>query len=235
MNVKVCKLKEIILNDGTKLVVGTDTVEPKLPTYGKEGDACMDVYPIYSEYDGVKDRWIYHTGLAFAIDNTSIVKSVEEEPDKNRYKFTINDMPNEMELRPRSNLTKSDFYVPNAPGTLDWGYRGELLMVYKNRTSIHVRDSISLLATAIEKLSMRVGAHGEIKQYTSTVRRHVNKLSHSITEPPYKCDGEDRCWQLLIRGSERIEWQEVKTLEELGTTERGKGGFGSTQGCSNLK
>lgn len=232
MNVKVCKLKEIVLNDDTKLVVGTDTIEPKLPTYGKEGDACMDIYPIYCEYDAEKDRWIYHTGLAFAIGNSfgRDIITVDE-----LAKISDIAIPNEMELRPRSNLTKSDFYVPNAPGTLDWGYRGELLMVYKNRTSIHVRDSISLLATAIEKLSMRVGAHGEIKQYTSSVRRHVNKLSHSITEPPYKCDGEDRCCQLLIRGSERIEWQEVETIEELGTTERGEGGFGSTKGCSNLE
>lgn len=229
MNIKVCKLKEIVLNDGTKLVVGTDTIEPKLPTYGKEGDACMDIYPIYSEYDGERDRWIYHTGLAFAIGN-SVIRIPNDSDSKTviaKDKF----VPNEMELRPRSNLTKSDFYIPNAPSTLDWGYRGELLMVYKNRTSIHVRDSISLLSTAIEKLSMRVGAHGEIKQYTSTVRRHVNKLSHSITEPPYKCDGEDRCCQLLIRGSERIEWQEVETIEELGTTERGEGGFGSTGGA----
>lgn len=229
MIVKVCKLKEIVLNDGTKLVVGTDTVEPKLPAYGKEGDACMDIYPIYSEYDGERDRWVYHTGLAFAIGDT--VVRIPNDSDSKTVIGKDKFVPNEMELRPRSNLTKSDFYVPNAPATLDWGYRGELLMVYKNRTSVHVRDSISLLATAIEKLSMRVGAHGEIKQYTSTVRRHVNKLSHSITEPPYKCDGNDRCCQLLIRGSERIEWEEVKTIEELGATERGNGGFGSTGGA----
>ena len=229
MNVKVCKLKEIVLNDGTKLVVGTDTIEPKLPTYGKEGDACMDIYPIYSEYDGEKDRWIYHTGLAFAIGDgiIRIPNTSDSATILGKDKF----VPNEMELRPRSNLTKSDFYIPNSPCTLDWGYRGELLMVFKNRTSIEVRNSISLLAIAIEKLAMRVGAHGEIKQYTSTVRRHVNKLSHSITEPPYKCDGEDRCCQLLIRGSERIEWQEVKTIEELGASERGTGGFGSTGGA----
>ena len=232
MIVKVCKLKEIVLIDGTKLVVGTDTIEPKLPAYGKEGDACMDIYPIYSEYDGVKDRWIYHTGLTFAIGNSVARK------DNITYglsKCTDVYIPNEMELRPRSNLTKSDFYIPNAPSTLDWGYRGELLMVYKNRTSVDVRDSISLLATAIEKLAMRSGAHGEIKQYTSTVRKHVNKLSRSITEPPYKCDGNDRCCQLLIRGSERIEWDEVEVVEELGATERGSGGFGSTKGCSNLE
>ena len=228
MIVKVCKLKEIVLNDGTKLVIGTDTVEVRLPTYGKEGDACMDVYPIYCEYDVERDRWIYHTGLAFAIGNSVARK---DNPTYELSKCTDVYIPNEMELRPRSNLTKSDFYIPNAPGTLDFGYRGELLMVYKNRTSIDVRDSISLLTTAIEKLAMRTGSHGEIKQYTSTVRKHINKLSHSITEPPYKCDGNDRCCQLLIRGSERIKLQEVETIEELGATERGGGGFGSTGGA----
>lgn len=231
MDVKVFKLKEIVRNDGIKLVVGTDTIEPKLPTYGKESDACMDIYPIYFEYDVEKDRWIYHTGLSFAINNTSIVKSVEEEADKNRYKFTINDMPNEMELRPRSNLTKSDFYIPNAPGTLDWGYRGELLMVYKNRTSIDLVQAIMHLTNGIEKLALRAGHNGEIKQYTSAARNRLNKVAKSINTPPYKCDGEDRCCQLLIRGSERINWVEVKTLEELGTTERGDGGFGSTGGA----
>ena len=231
MNVKVFKLKEIVLNNGSKLVVGTDTIEPKLPTYGKEGDACMDIYPIYSEYDGERDRWIYHTGLAFAIGDTSIVKSVEEEVDKNRYKFTINDMPNEMELRPRSNLTKSDFYVPNAPGTLDWGYRGELLMVYKNRTSIDLVQAIMHLTNGIEKLALRAGHNGEIKQYTSAARNRLNKVAKSINTPPYNCDGNERCCQLLIRGSERIKWQEVETLEELGDSERGNGGFGSTGGA----
>ena len=228
MIVKVCKLQEIETLDGMKKV-GIDTIEPKLPEYGKEGDACMDIYPIYCEWDRNKDRWIYHTGLAFAIGDT--VVRIPNDSDSATIIGKDKFVPNEMELRPRSNLTKSDFYIPNAPATLDWGYRGELLMVYKNRTSVDVRDSISLLATAIEKLAMRSGAHGEIKQYTSTVRKHVNKLSRSITEPPYKCDGNDRCCQLLIRGSERIEWYKVKNVEELGATERGSGGFGSTGGA----
>lgn len=104
-------------------------------------------------------------------------------------------------------------------------------MVFKNRTSIEIRNALSYLTTAIEKLAPKVGANGEIKQYTSQVRHAVNKLSNSITEPPYKCDGKDRCCQLLIRGSERIKWQEVNTVEELGDSERGKGGFGSTGGA----
>lgn len=221
MDVKVFKLKEIVLNNGSKLVVGTDTIEPKLPTYGKEGDACMDIYPIYSEYDGERDRWIYHTGLAFAIGNDSGYNTILEKSE----------LPNEMELRPRSNLTKSDFYIPNAPCTLDWGYRGELLMVYKNRTSIDLVQAIMHLTNGIEKLALRAGHNGEIKQYTSAARNRLNKVAKSINTPPYKCDGEDRCCQLLIRGSERITWEEVQTIEELGDSERGNGGFGSTGGA----
>lgn len=232
MVVNVFKLQEIELSNGRKLKVGEDTIEPKFPTYGKEGDACMDIYPIYWEYDTERDRYIYHTGLAFAINN-SFVRDVITVDDV--AKISDITVPNEMELRPRSNLTKSDFYIPNAPGTLDWGYRGELLMVYKNRTSADLVQAITYLANGIEKLALRAGCGGEIKQYTSAARKNLNKLSKSINTPPYKCDGIDRCCQLLIRGSERIEWQEVKSLEELGNSERGAGGFGSTQGCSNLK
>ena len=224
MIVKVCKLEFIETLDGLKKV-GVDTIEPKLPAYGKEGDACMDMYPIYCEWDRNKDRWIYHTGLAFAIGNDTGYTTILEKQE----------LPNEMELRPRSNLTKSDFYVPNAPGTLDWGYRGELIMVLKNRTSADLLQGISTIITAIDKLAMRCGANGEIKQYTQFARKQLNDVLVSVNTPPYKCDGNDRCAQLIIRGAERIQWEEVKTVEELGNTERGKGGFGSTQGCSNLK
>lgn len=103
MEVKVFKLKEIKLLNGDVLnVKQCCMVQPILPTYGKEGDACMDIYPILCEYDEEKDRFIYHTGLAFNIGDDT------------------NGEPNEMALRPRSNLTKSDFYMPNAPGTLDY-------------------------------------------------------------------------------------------------------------------
>lgn len=38
----------------------------------------------------------------------------------------------------------------------------------------------------------------------------------------------DRVAQILIRRREQIIWDEVKTIEELGETKRGAGGFGST-------
>lgn len=43
---------------------------------------------------------------------------------------------------------------------------------------------------------------------------------------PYKTG--NRVCQLLVRRREKITWDEVETLEELGTTERGTEGFGST-------
>ena len=229
MIIKVYKLEEIELGDGRKLKVGIDTIKPKLPTYGKEGDACMDIYPIYCVYDTERDRWVYHTGLVFAIGDSVI--RIPNDTDSKTIIAKDKFVPNEMELRPRSNLTKSDFYIPNAPGTLDWGYRNELLMVFKNRTSIDLVQAIRYLTNGIEKLALRAGHNREIKQYTSAARNRLNKVAKSINTPPYKCDGEDRCCQLLIRGSERIEWQEVKTLEELGSSERGAGGFGSTGGA----
>ena len=227
MIVKVCKLEFIETLDGLKKV-GVDTIEPKLPTYGKEGDACMDIYPIYCEWDRNKDRWIYHTGLAFAIGDSIIRKHIAE----GKIEKTIDvSVENEMELRGRSNLTKSDFYIPNAPGTLDWGYRGELIMIFKNRTSADLLQGISTIITAIDKLAMRCGANGEIKQYTQFARNQLSGVLQSVNTPPYKCDGTDRCAQLIIRGRDNIVWREVQTVEELGTTERGDGGFGSTGGA----
>ena len=133
-----------------------DTVE--LPTYGKDGDACMDVYVHHVENkpDG---RIVYHTGLHFRLPEDY-----------------------EMEIRPRSSNTKTHAVMQNAPGTLDEGYTGELMIVH----------------------------------------RRMDKYDY----PEYQVG--DRVAQILIRHRERIVWQEVTTQEELGTTERGAGGFGST-------
>lgn len=146
--------------DEVKVKVWREDDTVKLPTYGKDGDACMDVYVHSVEFkdDG---RVIYHTGLHFALPEDY-----------------------EMEIRPRSSMTKTIATMQNAPGTLDQGYRGELLIVHRD-------------------ISSPLNANNEFKI-------------------------GDRCAQILIRRRERIVWDEVNTQEELGDTERGKGGFGST-------
>ena len=151
------KLTEL---DKCKVKVWREDDTVKLPTYSKEGDACMDVYVhrIETKPDG---RVVYHTGLHFALPEDY-----------------------EMKIRPRSSMTKTLALMQNAPGTLDEGYRGELMIVH----------------------------------------RQINDPTNSCAE--YSVG--DRVAQILVSRRERIVWDEVKTKEELGITERGDGGFGST-------
>ena len=146
--------------DECKVKVWREDETVKLPTYAKPGDACMDVYVHSIEYkdDG---RVVYHTGLHFKLPEDY-----------------------EMEIRPRSSNTKTLAIMQNAPGTLDEGYRGELMIIH----------------------------------------RQIDDPSNSCSE----YDVGDRVAQILVRRRERIIWNEVKTQEELGNTERSDGGFGST-------
>lgn len=217
MEVKVFKLKEIKLLSGDVVDVEQYcNVQPILPTYGKEGDACMDIYPICYEYDVDKDRLIYHTGLAFNIGNDA------------------NGEPNEMSLRPRSNLTKSDFYIPNSPSTIDWGYRGELLVAFKNRTSRDLIHAVSDLVEVVDKLRQHMhlpdSMIGNSRLKLNSVRTTMTNILAKVSIPPYDCNGEDRCAQLIINSAQRITWKEVNSIEELGETERGNKGFGEGTG-----
>lgn len=151
------KLKEL---DEVKVKVWREDDTVKLPVYAKQGDACMDVY-VHSIEHKEDGRICYHTGLHFKLPEDY-----------------------EMEIRPRSSITKTTAVMQNAPGTLDEGYTGELMVVHR-----------SLDNPNIAMAQYAVG---------------------------------DRCAQILIRRRERIIWYEVVTQEELGITERGAGGFGSS-------
>lgn len=146
--------------DECKVKVWRESEDVKLPTYGKDGDACMDVYvhSIEKKSDG---RVVYHTGLHFALPEDY-----------------------EMDIRPRSSNTKTFALMQNSPGTLDGGYRGELMVVHRDVETPYVAN------------------------------------------PQYAVG--DRVAQILVRRRERIVWDEVKTLDDLGSTDRGQGGFGST-------
>lgn len=186
------------INNVKVKVFREDTGIP-LPAYSKEGDACCDVYAKSIEYDADKDRFIVHTGLHFAL------------PDNY-----------EMELRPRSSNTKTEVYIPNNPGTIDWGYRGEMLVIFKNRTSRNLIKAIGNIGNALDKI---VNTNECVESHIIAARSSYDTLS--LAEGcPYK-EG-DRIAQLLVRRRELIEWDEVEHLDELGSTERGENGFGHT-------
>jgi dUTP pyrophosphatase len=84
----------------------------------------------------------------------------------------------EGQVRPRSGLAlKHAITMPNAPGTIDPGYRGEIRVILLN--------------------------HGK---------------------EPYRIHAGDRIAQLIVARYEAVEWVE----EELATSGRGTGGFGSS-------
>lgn len=156
-----------------------------LPTYAHDGDACCDLYAQSIEYDDEKDRYIVHTGLHIALDEDY-----------------------ECELRPRSSLAKTEYYIVNSPGTIDEPYRGEILVVFKSRTNIEIINALYNL-----------------------LDEHINVsdnyyLLHVQSNFPYKVG--DRIAQIIVHKRTKIEWQEVDKLEDLGETDRGQGGYGST-------
>ena len=80
-----------------------------------EEDACYDLVATSCKYNPEKDRYEY--GLGFA---------TEFSPEW------------EAEIRPRSTNTKKDVYIPNAPCTIDSNYRGEWLIMFKNRLPFYM-------------------------------------------------------------------------------------------------
>ena len=145
-----------------------------LPAYQTEGAACCDLHVKSIEIKG--HRMICYTGLHVALPEGY-----------------------EMEIRPRSGLTKTKLIIANSPGTVDADYRGEILVIFESIDDINLYPYYN------------------------------NYINNGVTSPlhfPYGIG--ERCAQLLIRRYEKIEWNEVETLEELGTTKRGNGGHGST-------
>ena len=104
MQVKVKKLNE-------------NAVIPKYAHFGT--DMGADITCIGVEYDAEKDRFIYHTGLAFEVPQGY-----------------------GMLIFPRSSNTKTEAYLPNSVGILDSSYRGELMFIYKLRDNL--RSTINM-------------------------------------------------------------------------------------------
>ena len=150
--------------DECKVKVWREDETVKLPTYAKEGDACMDVY-VHSVEHKDNGRIVYHTGLHFRLPEDY-----------------------EMEIRPRSSMTKTTAVMQNAPGTLDSNYTGELLIVHK-----------------------------QFEYYNPQTVKMMDAFNVG-----------DRVAQVLVRRREHIIWDEVSTKEDLGNTDRGDNGFGST-------
>ena len=95
------QVKVKLLNENAEL--------PKYAHYGT--DMGADIKATSMEYQADRDRYIYHTGLAFEVPKGF-----------------------GMLIFPRSSNTKTECYLANSVGILDSSYRGELIFIYKLRT-----------------------------------------------------------------------------------------------------
>lgn len=84
-----------------------------IPKYAKEGDAGMDLTAVSMEYNQGMDAYIYGTGIALEIPKGYVGL-----------------------IFPRSSNRKTDAYLTNHVGVIDSGYRGEVMLTFKDRTEM---------------------------------------------------------------------------------------------------
>lgn len=84
-----------------------------IPKYAKDGDAGMDLVATSKGYDEFGNIY-YGTGLAIEVPK--------------HY---------EAEIRPRSSISKYELILVNSPGTIDSGYRGEIIVKFRMLTGGH--------------------------------------------------------------------------------------------------
>ena len=180
-----------------------------IPQYAHDGDVGMDLTAISVEYDREHDMYIYHTSLAF-------------ETDKHYGIF----------LFPRSSNRKTDAYLCNHVGIADSAiYRGEIMLCFKNRTSLEVRAEIEKNRCFISRLSYEPfttsGGDSIVFNWSNIARDAENAGNWIYDNPmqyaPYQVG--ERIAQMVVLPYPNVK---ISEREELSETERGSSGFGST-------
>lgn len=174
-----------------------------IPSYAHDGDVGMDLTAISVEYDEENDAFIYHTGLAFESN------------------FNIGQF-----IFPRSSNKKTDAYLANSVGVVDSAiYRGEVLVVFKNRTSCQAHAIIEAANIATESLKLDPSGftfNDFIAFYNWQQESYIEACSRGDLAP-YAVG--DRVAQMIFFNCPTVN---IEVVDELSVTERGANGFGST-------
>lgn len=198
------------MEDKVKIFVKKIDERAVIPTYAHKGDVGMDLTAIDVEYDVEKDMYIYHTGLAFESD------------------FNIGDF-----LFLRSSNRKTDAYLCNHVGIVDSAiYRGEVMICMKNRDSLDTLSTLEGVKEYMSTFSVSSKIEPPIPLEWCVIRadRAYDKKKDEYIQraknlefAPYKVG--DKIAQMVCLRYPTVELIETTELSE---TERGEGGFGST-------
>lgn len=124
-----------------------------IPSYAKPGDAGMDLTSIKREYYEEFECEVHHTGLAIEIPKGYVGL-----------------------VFPRSSNRETDSYMTNSVGVIDSGYRGEILVCFKNRDSGNTLFATCMFSDFAYKEGDRV-AQLIIIPYPQIQFNEVNELS----------------------------------------------------------
>lgn len=115
----------------------------------------------------------------------------------------------------RANIKESITLAPGAIKLIPIGLKVEIPLGYE----IQVRPRSGLA------LKHGLGMANSIGTIDSDYRGEIGVISINLSDKPYTIQPQERIAQIVLNKVEQIEWTEV---EELGTTERGAGGYGHT-------
>lgn len=171
-----------------------------IPSYAHIGDIGMDVFAVSVEYNINFDCYIYHTGIACETTGHMGV----------------------LGMMKSSIFKHGDAYLVNAVGLIDSDqYRGEICFIYKNRESIEERTIRIVSVNRAKKSIWYRLTHSWDSDYRYEL---INQTNKALIYKPYKVG--EAIGQLVPLTFDNIEIQEVTELSE---TERGDGGFGSSE------
>ena len=141
-----------------------------LPTYAHDGDAGMDLYSVTDIVINPGETVLIHTGLKFAIP-----------------------VGCEVQVRPRSGLSlNTPLRIPNAPGTIDSGYRGEICVILENTSPESYKNETELLLT-----------------------------DKGNKKGPYHVRKGDRIAQMVVARYEKTEFSMTENVETIGINREG--------------
>ena len=115
----------------------------------------------------------------------------------------------------RANIKEPITLAPGAIKLIPIGLKVEIPLGYE----IQVRPRSGLA------LRHGLGMANSVGTIDSDYRGEIGVISINLSDKPYTIQPQERIAQIVLNKVEQIEWTEV---EELGTTERGAGGYGHT-------
>ena len=99
----------------------------QLPSKGKDGDLCYDVWAV-DEEEIAPNVWRYKLGFKYEIVREPI--KVNDGFDDKYIYLPYNEISISIDLRPRSGIWKTGMVLCNSEGTLDEFYRGEAMAMF---------------------------------------------------------------------------------------------------------